>query len=253
MLLRQGLDRNKGADRRLGWTLAAIAGALNTAAFHAVGFFAANMTGNVSLASNRLAYGALAPGLFFIAIIGCFIGGAACATLLTNAGQHRKWHYIYAHGILIEALLMTLLGAACLLLAVDTRSILLVLGLSFLMGLQNALVTRISQARVRTTHVSGMSTDIGIELAMLVGVRHGTVERRAAVAYRNKLVLHSQTLLAFLLGGIVGALVYQQIGLSILFVCALLLALMAGHSLWRGHRHAAADPNLLRPQIAPEK
>jgi uncharacterized membrane protein YoaK (UPF0700 family) len=33
----------------------------------------------------------------------------------------------------------------------------------FLMGLQNAVVTRISNARVRTTHVSGTATDIGIE------------------------------------------------------------------------------------------
>jgi uncharacterized membrane protein YoaK (UPF0700 family) len=43
------------------------------------------------------------------------------------------------------------------------RGSILILGLSFLMGIQNAVVPRISDARVRTTHVSGMSTDIGIE------------------------------------------------------------------------------------------
>jgi len=37
--------------------------------------------------------------------------------------------------------------------------------LCFTMGLQNAIITKISKAQIRTTHVTGMITDIGIELA----------------------------------------------------------------------------------------
>jgi uncharacterized membrane protein YoaK (UPF0700 family) len=40
--------------------------------------------------------------------------------------------------------------------------------LCFIMGLQNATVTKISGARIRTTHVTGMITDVGIELGKLV-------------------------------------------------------------------------------------
>ena len=40
--------------------------------------------------------------------------------------------------------------------------------LCFIMGLQNATVTKISGARIRTTHVTGMVTDVGIELGKLV-------------------------------------------------------------------------------------
>ena len=39
--------------------------------------------------------------------------------------------------------------------------------LLFAMGLQNSLVTRISDAVVRTTHLTGLFTDLGIELSQL--------------------------------------------------------------------------------------
>lgn len=240
MLLKQGEFRNEGVDRRLGWTLAAIAGAINTAAFHAVGFFAANMTGNVSSVSNNMAFGDFAIGLFFLAILGCFIAGACFATLLTNFGHRHRTGSIYALGILLEALLMALLGLACLWVPPMVQSPLLVLGLSFLMGLQNAVVTRISAARVRTTHVSGMSTDIGIELAMLADIRRGVLQRGDTPRYRNNLLLHCQTLAAFLIGGVAGALTYQYIGLLVLQACAALLAAMAVTSLIRNRNDARA-------------
>ena len=42
----EGISRSDALDRKLAASLAAVAGALNAAAFYAVGFFSANMTGN---------------------------------------------------------------------------------------------------------------------------------------------------------------------------------------------------------------
>lgn len=44
---------------------------------------------------------------------------------------------------------------------------LLAYSLLFAMGLQNSLVTTISNATVRTTHLTGLFTDLGIELSQL--------------------------------------------------------------------------------------
>jgi uncharacterized membrane protein YoaK (UPF0700 family) len=236
MLLHQGSSRKSYLDRRLAWILAAIAGALNTAIFHAIGFFAANMTGNVSAVSNHLAFGDWWLGLFYLSILLVFILGAMAATLLVGAGHRHHITSIYAVGILVEALLMALLGAVCLQLATTLQNQVLVLGVSFLMGLQNALVTRISNARVRTTHVSGMSTDIGIELGVLMDVARGAEPPLKAPKYRNRLQLHSQTLLAFLLGGVAGVVVYQWLEVRILFVIAALLLAMALRAFWRARK-----------------
>ena len=40
--------------------------------------------------------------------------------------------------------------------------------LCFVMGLQNAIITKISRAEIRTTHVTGLVTDMGIELGKLI-------------------------------------------------------------------------------------
>jgi uncharacterized membrane protein YoaK (UPF0700 family) len=236
MLIRQGNARSDGIDRRLACALAAVAGALNTAAFHAVGFFSANMTGNVSALSDHAALGEWLIGAFYLLIVLTFIAGAAVSTLLINAGRRRKIQSIYAVSILAEAILMVLLGLAEIWLPPAERGRALILGLSFLMGLQNAVVTRISEARVRTTHVSGMSTDIGIELSMLFDIARGRELDADAAPYRTKLRLHVQTVLSFLGGGVVGVLVYQAIGNRLLFGTAIILLVMALAGIVRAHK-----------------
>ncbi|MDQ0393311.1 YoaK family protein [Labrys monachus] len=231
MLVREGEERSNDVDQKLACTLAAIAGALNTAAFYAVGFFAANMTGNVSSFSNNLALGNIVVGLFFLMIVSTFVAGAAVSTLLINAGRRKGINGIYAYSILLEAGLLALLGCADLWLPVGDRTPVLVLGLSFLMGLQNAVVTRISDARVRTTHVSGMSTDIGIELGMLIDIASGRESGANAGHYRDKLRLHGMTVLSFFAGGIVGVLVYRALEGAMLIATAALLFAIAMNGL----------------------
>jgi uncharacterized membrane protein YoaK (UPF0700 family) len=113
------------------------------------------------------------------------------------------------------------------------RGIGLVLGLSALMGFQNAVVTRISNWRVRTTHISGMSTDIGIGIGLLITMlTHG--ERPAGHAgHVERLRLHGVTVLAFCAGGILGVIAYKVLGAVLLLVAAALLALVALPSVFR--------------------
>ncbi len=100
------------------------------------------------------------------------------------------------------------------------------------MGLQNAVVTRISNARVRTTHVTGMVTDIGIELGNLLDLaRQGAAGRAEAEFNGDKLQLHGFTVLSFLGGAVCGLLAYRRFGPYFLFAAALLLLLLASSSI----------------------
>jgi uncharacterized membrane protein YoaK (UPF0700 family) len=227
MLIRQGDARNHRLDRRLAFTLAAVAGSVNAAAFHAVGFFSANMTGNVSSLSSLLALGQWQHGLGYLIIVLTFIGGAMVSTLLIDAGLRRAITTIYARVVLAEAVLLVLLGTARSLLASAQGVPLLIMGLSFLMGLQNAIVTHISDARVRTTHVSGMSTDIGIALAKLLASPRNRSTRRERGKLMAKLHLHTGTILAFLAGGVLGVIAYRWIGDLSFALSALPLALVS--------------------------
>ena len=223
MLIHEGDQRSIDIDVKLAILLAGIAGALNAAGFQAAGFFSANMTGNVSTLSDQIGLGHLGASGIFIALILAFIGGAFCSGLLIEAGRRRRIIGIYAYSVLLEAALLMVLAAADLALPQFPSG--LVVGLSFIMGLQNAATTRISDARVRTTHVSGMATDIGLGLASL--------------AFGNgaqRLRLHLATLAAFLLGGIAGVVIYLAIGGWLFCVTALLLILIAAPEARRAKR-----------------
>jgi uncharacterized membrane protein YoaK (UPF0700 family) len=241
MLVRQGSHRTEKIDLSLAASLAAIAGALNASAFYAVGFFSANMTGNVSTLSDHLAVGQWLSAAFYGGIVIAFVMGAVASTLIVGEGRRRRIHAIYAYGILIEAILLAVLGCADLWLSAAWRVPAVVLGLAFLMGMQNALVTRISDARVRTTHVSGMATDLGIELAIAFDVLRGREPDVDAEHNLSKLRLHLSTIAAFLAGGVLGVLIYRSIGGYLLILAAVLLMGIALDAVGRATRAAGAQ------------
>lgn len=243
MLVQQGQARSGNADRRLACTLAAIAGALNAAVFDAAGLFSANMTGNVSLLADRLGLADLAHAALYLALVATFVTGALLSTLLVNAGRRRRLAGIYAFSIGAEALLLALLGLADLWTTGPVHGPILAFGLSLLMGLQNAVVTRISDARVRTTHVTGMVTDIGIGLANLIDLRHPGQEAEAALN-RQRLRLHTFTVASFAAGGLAGILAYRAAGPFLLLATAALLAILAIH----GVLSARTQPPIPEPQ-----
>lgn len=223
MLVQVGESRSTEIDLRLAVTLSGIAGAINAAGLHAAGLFSANMTGNVSTLSDRLAVGDWMFAGVLAAVVIAFVSGAFTSGILIELGRSREIRGIYAYSIFLEGVLLAVFAVADLTLASGHSGPVLVLGLSFLMGLQNAATTMISGARVRTTHVSGMATDLGIELASLT--RKLDAHRKASM--RNLLRLHASTLAAFLIGGVGGAFAYLQFGGAALLAIAALLCLIA--------------------------
>ena len=106
--------------------------------------------------------------------------------------------------------------------------------LCFIMGLQNAIVTKISQAEIRTTHMTGVVTDLGIELGRLIywnRTRHRD-DIHFVRANRDKLFIHGSILGLFFLGGIVGALAFKAMGFSATIPIALLLVALASPPLF---------------------
>lgn len=236
MLVREGDERHEILDLGLGSCLATVAGALNAAAFYAVGFFSANMTGNLSTLSDHLALGeSSAP--FYASILLTFILGAIAAALLISAGRRRRMKSIYGYCILLEAVLLAALGCADHWFLEELRVPVIVLGLAFLMGLQNAVGTRVSRSKVRTTHVSGMATDVGIELAAVIDLLRGRADEETGTQLRN-LRLHASTLLSFMVGGILGVVIYRAVDGYLLILCALILAAVGAWTIAQTRRYA---------------
>lgn len=204
MLIRVGSARTETIDLVLAGLLSSVAGALNAVGFLVAGSFTANMTGNLSAMADEAAAGAFGVALSFGGLVVAFVLGALSAALAVMAGERRGLRTVYAWVVMAEAVVLIGLGGAMV--TDPPEQTTLVVVLSFVMGLQNAVTTMISKARVRTTHVSGMATDLGIELAAVLD--KGAARQEAV----PKLKLHALTLLSFAVGGVVGALLYVLVG-----------------------------------------
>lgn len=93
--------------------------------------------------------------------------------------------------------------------------------LLFAMGLQNSLVTRISNATVRTTHLTGLFTDLGIELSQLFFYSEKDAREKLFSSIKLRLTIIS----FFFIGGIIGGIFYSKFGLLVLLIGSLSLIL----------------------------
>jgi len=79
--------------------------------------------------------------------------------------------------------------------------------------LQNAVITKVSHAEIRTTHMTGIVTDIGIELGKMAYWNGDSRVRQPKVtANLGRLLLMLSLLGAFCLGGVAGALGFKHLG-----------------------------------------
>lgn len=102
-----------------------------------------------------------------------------------------------------------------------------VLLLCFMMGLQNAIITKLSSAEIRTTHMTGNTTDLGIELGKLIYWNRDEGLSDRVIANREKLRIHAAMIGIFVFGGFLGALGFKQIGFSATIPLAVLLFAIA--------------------------
>ncbi len=225
-----GKHRNQDANRHLGYFLTFIAGAINAGGFLAVHQYTSHMTGIVSSMADHLALGLFRPVLAGLGVLLSFLVGAACSAIMVNYSRRRQMHSEYALPLLLEAVLLLcfgLLGAQ--LSQIDGLFVsLTVMLLGFIMGLQNAVITKISKAEIRTTHITGIVTDIGIELGKLTyWNRHQFPHITPVIANRSRLTLLSLLAVFFFVGGVLGALGFKYVGYIATVPLACLLVLLA--------------------------
>ncbi|MCJ8056789.1 DUF1275 domain-containing protein [Shinella curvata] len=224
MLIREGDSRTLRADLMLASSLAFVAGGVNSAGFMAFRYFSANMTGNVSMSSELLAIGQWQAALAFLIVVVMFILGAFLASILIEVGKQRGRNNIYALTLVLESCVLKMVGVTARRTPVPPNALLILGMLSLTMGIQNAASTRISGSRVRTTHVSGIATDLGVGLAMLLGNRSGADK----TAVRLRLKLYLANMASFGIGGFLGVIGLQYFGGASFAVFALPLLLLSG-------------------------
>lgn len=237
------VHRSPAANLRLGGTLCFIAGATNAGGFLAVGQYTSHMTGLLSSVADHLVLGQLALVMAALAAIAAFVGGAMTTALMVNWALRRQLRSAYARPLAVETGLLLVFGlfGAAINRYGELFAPLTVLLLCYIMGLQNAVITKVSNAEIRTTHVTGLVTDIGIELGKLVYFNRSHLPTKV-MANRRKLRIHLSLIGAFFCGGLLGALGFKLWGYVTTVPLAALLGLLVSGPLLHDLRNGRIAP-----------
>jgi uncharacterized membrane protein YoaK (UPF0700 family) len=240
--------RSTQANLRLGASLSFVAGATNAGGFLAVGQYTSHMTGVLSSIADHLVLGQLALALAGLMALLAFLGGAMTTAWMVNWSLRRQLRSAFARPLAVEAVLLMVFGlfGAAISLFAGLFTPLTVLVLCFIMGLQNALITKISNAEIRTTHVTGLTTDIGIELGKMLYFNSADAPNKV-VANRRKLRIHLTLVGFFFVGGLLGALGFKTWGYITTLPLAFLLVLLVWGPISHDIRAGRIAPQLPRP------
>ena len=205
--------------------LAGTAGFVNSVG---LGFFrtpVSHMTGAVSHLGLDLANGSRGDALASLGIILGFVFGAMLAGILVGA-----WKLIpgrrYGVALMLEGALLAL--ATGMILQKQRLGLTL---LSMSCGLQNAMSSSYCGLIIRTTHVTGTMTDIGVMIGHWI--RHRQIEGW-------KLFFLVRIALAFATGGWMGAVCERSLGLAALGIASA-GCILAGGAFWFATHRGLVD------------
>jgi uncharacterized membrane protein YoaK (UPF0700 family) len=235
------IQRTQSANIRLGVMLCFVAGATNAGGFLAVSRYTSHMTGIVSSIADDLVLGHWVVALTGALSLTAFVLGAMCTAVLVSWGFQRRFHSSYCLPLLLEGLLLLIFGlfGAALNSMGSIFVPLTVILLCFMMGLQNAVITKISKAEIRTTHITGLVTDLGIEFGKLFYINSNPTVT-PVIADRPRLRLQLMLIGGFFTGSLMGALGFKYVGYIITVPLALLLWMLCLKPLMDDVRHWAS-------------
>ena len=192
--------------------LAFVAGAVNV-----IGFLSFNhqgishLTGVTSMLGSAIARGSIAETVHFLLAIAAFVAGCIISGAITKDST-LKIQRSYAWALfLVSALLLISIPLF------ESGDMFAIYLASMACGIQNAMITTYSGAALRTTHISGMFTDLGISIGHWI---------RGVPSNPRRLKLCTVVITGFLFGGITSAFGFDRIGYTILLLPSLLTAVL---------------------------
>lgn len=196
------------------WVLAFDAGIVNVVGL--LGFqhqAVTHLTGNTSLLAASIAHGDGRAAIALAGLIAAFVLGAAVSGAIIRDATLQLGH---RYGVALALVAMLLCLAAALLERSNGWGMYAAAGAC---GLQNAMASTFSGSVVRTTHVSGMFTDLGIGLGHFV---------RGVGSNSRRVMLSITVITGFFSGGLAGALAFEAFAYRSLYVAAAIAITVAG-------------------------
>ncbi|NCT10457.1 MAG: DUF1275 domain-containing protein [Flavobacteriia bacterium] len=209
MFRHQGKSRTLKHNLQIATVLSFVAGLVNVSGFLALKQLTTNVTGHFALFINDVANLEFWRGTVYFLYIFSFFFGSFSSSLLIEINTARKKLNVFFIPTMIQVVILVgiaIFQVELMLNYVDVAACLLL----FAMGMQNSYVTKISKAIVRTTHLTGLFTDLGIEISQLFFPElHHREKLKETIKLRIFIILF------FFAGGLIGGFLYSELDLEL--------------------------------------
>ena len=213
MFRHQGKTRNLKHNLKIASLLSFVAGIVNVAGFFSVQTLTTNVTGHFAFFVDEIFKLDFFTAVTFFFYIFSFFMGSFTSSLLMEVVVRRRQNIVHLIPASMEIAILFFIATFGDDMIIGFPYLISVI-LLFAMGMQNSFVTRISNSVVRTTHLTGLFTDLGIELSQLFFYREPIRQAELFSSIKLRLAIIS----FFFLGGLTGAIFYSMMGLQVLFL-----------------------------------
>lgn len=225
MFRHQGKNRTFIHNLRLATLLSFVAGIVNVTGVLSVQTLTTNITGHFAYFAEEIMKRDYAAAITFFVFTVFFLFGAFTSNFLAELISRKHPNLSHVIPIALEMIILIsvgIFGVQSSLSSSEGKWI--AFAMLFAMGIQNSLVTKISQSTVRTTHLTGLFTDLGIELSQLFFYKKPEENKKL----KTSIYLRLSIIIFFFIGCISGGFLFNVLKMKTLFVAAtfLLFALL---------------------------
>ena len=230
MFRHKGKNRTFAHDLRLATLLSFVAGLVNITGLLALKTLTTNVTGHFAYFAEEMMKHEYSAAITFLVFTLFFLFGSFLSSFLEELISIRNPQLSHLFPITLEMFILIAIGFFGTNLGLGSfGGKLTAFFLLFAMGIQNSLVTNISKSIVRTTHLTGLFTDLGIELSQLFFYRKPEEVKKL----KTSIYLRLSIITFFFIGCFSGGIIYQTLEIKTLFVAAFFLLIAQWYDFFR--------------------
>jgi uncharacterized membrane protein YoaK (UPF0700 family) len=220
-MLRQSKgDRTLKENLMLASSTAFVSGITNSVGMIAFLAFSSNITGHVTVLAKHIVDQDFKHIIVFVIWLLMFFFGAFISSFIVRSYNHTSYYKAHSLPFIIEIIILLFVGIYGHNFYKDNQleHDLLIGAMIFSMGLQNGLVSTISGGLIKSSHLTGLFTDLGGDVAEWM---HPKAEKTEAV--KSKIYVRLTILSFYLIGAVLGGFLFNVFNFAIFYVVPFIL------------------------------
>lgn len=233
-MLSNSKNQVMGEQLRLAGSMSFIAGTVNVTSFLAFYVFSSNVTGYYAILGAEIAEGNFYQIYIIFAWIFLFLSGSFISSLIVHSFKKKNRAIAISLPLIIEIACLFSVGFYGMNFYAETltETEILVAMLLFAMGVQNGFTSSISKFAVKTTHLTGATTDFAVLLAMLTKNSYRKDPKNIA-----KFKLLGISILSYLTGTVFSGILYFQVHLYVLYGTCVMLTMILAYNMYKVYKY----------------